>query len=270
MAQPPAQFNQDEPDEVQLSAAFAAAKASDGRFRALLLMDRRFTYNAIVDTQPAFSELLGAPDDLQVTVLPSNVTGTNTAVWIAIETSFDGVEYYYLSTLVDLAPLQSGVPIRANTFALPAPNVLVRLKVYVLDESGSCTADLKVYASSAGVGSRRFGVVAFDDYVTGSAVAPQYSPRSLNDLLASADELSLLLLGGSSEGTPVITLQIEESANGVEWKNKQPTPEYSGSAGGLAFAYDSGVVPTSKYARFRISVSGGTAGLKVFACGRGT
>lgn len=122
---------------------------------------------------------------------------------------------------------------------------------------------------------RRFQAKVFDDVVDAST--PLYIDPSFHDVLGIADGLSIHGVAVALSGTsPTLTVQIEESPNEINWRNKQGTPEINVAALSLTTftnvqGRDPGSTPSACYLRLRIQV-GGTSPrvlVKLWVTGRG-
>lgn len=109
---------------------------------------------------------------------------------------------------------------------------------------------------------RTFHAKVFDDILDAST--PLFIDPSFNDALGSVEELSIHGVAVALSGTsPTLTVQIEESPDQINWRNKQGTPEINGLALSLSSftnvtGTDSGAVPSACYLRLRVQVGGTT------------
>jgi hypothetical protein len=120
----------------------------------------------------------------------------------------------------------------------------------------------------------QFNILAFNAVVTGTS--PVYSDASLNDRIGEADYLGLHVIATQGAGTsPTVTVQVEHSADGIRWLNKQATAEINaiavGSLGppGNMTGEVSGK-PGLGRARLRVQLggTGPSAQVQVFLAGR--
>src|SRR5262245_43463011 len=63
----------------------------------------------------------------------------------------------------------------------------------------------------------------FDEVLEGTTAL--YSSRMLNDRFAQTEVLELFAVAELASGTPTLTVQLEESPDGIHWSNKNGTPE---------------------------------------------
>jgi hypothetical protein len=126
---------------------------------------------------------------------------------------------------------------------------------------------------------RKYNVRAFDDFVHGTSTV--YSTADFNEVLGSADQLSLFAVVDSysgAAGAPNITVQIQHSGDGRNWVNKNPAAEINGAAIGagitaVAGGSDGGTNPALGLIRLAISLAAvgmapPNAHVRIWACGR--
>ena len=245
------------------------ASTNEGsKFRSLLIFDKLVSSTDPTQyTSETLSERVGRPDRLQGLILFSNVQGASPQATIGFETSFDGVRYSPHS-LVGPFPISSGMQLALTSTILPLTNALVRGSIAI--SSGS--AEVRGWLTSPTLGRRRFGVMAIDRVVTGGTSF--YSASEFNDMFGKVDKLSLLLVLDQIEGTSVtITLDLEESPDGIEWSVKQTllsaTPIFATSI--IFSVEDAGGTPGSRFVRARVALGGTTpvANFRLYVVGRG-
>jgi len=207
-------------------------------------------------------------DVVHLTILVTNAQAGSQGV-LTFQSSFDGVQYYDKGTSGTI-PFFSGQLISLS----PAPgdtlgNVLSRIGIQVT--TGAAT--FRGWVTGRPRGRRHFGVVALDRIMEGTS--DYYSMREFDDMFGAVDYLLFQVLAEPVGGSAVtLTLQIEESPDGVIWANKQATPEVNGVsipvAGGIV-GKDDGTVPRSKLTRFRLRLGGSSpvANVQLFVVGRG-
>jgi hypothetical protein len=116
---------------------------------------------------------------------------------------------------------------------------------------------------------KAFQAQVFDDLLdTGVSL---YNDPTFNDVLGQAEELSIFAVVYGISGTaPTLTVQIEESPDQVNWRNKQVTPEINGVLLSLTtittiLGRDSGSLPSSAFVRLRFALGGTTPRAQVKA-----
>jgi hypothetical protein len=126
---------------------------------------------------------------------------------------------------------------------------------------------------------RKYNVRAFDDFVHTTATV--YSTTDFNEVLGSADQLSLFAVVDSysgAAGAPNITVQIQHSGDGRNWVNKNPAAEINGAPIGagmtaVASGSDGGTNPALGLIRLAVSLAAIGAAppgahVRIWACGR--
>lgn len=251
------------PDDQPLESTNEGSK-----FRSLMIFDS-FVSSAGSSqyTSEAFAELLGRPDRIQGIIRFSDVQGGSPQATLRFETSFDGVRYSLLST-VGPFPISSGMSMWLTSTIIPLPNTFLRGGITIT--SGS--ADVRGWATSLMRGRRRFGVLALDRVLT--AGSSFYSASDFNDMFGKVDMLSLVVAPDQVDGTSVtLTLDLEESPDGIEWSTKTTLlTAVPISSGNLFELEDTGSVPASKFLRLRAEL-GGTApvaNIRIYVVGRGS
>ncbi len=122
---------------------------------------------------------------------------------------------------------------------------------------------------------RLFHILAFDNLIQGTTVI--YTDPLLARQLASADQTRMLVVADQVSGTtPAVTVQTEESGDGINWANKLGTAEINGvtlatSGTTVASGSDTGSTGSSVMTRMRIQLSGSSpaARIRLWLTGRG-
>lgn len=122
---------------------------------------------------------------------------------------------------------------------------------------------------------RLFHVLAFDNLVQGTATI--YTDPSLARGLGSADQLKIAAVADQVSGTsPTLTVQIEDSGEGMRWAAKNGTAEINASSlaasGTTALrGSDTGATGSTAFVRLRIQLGGTNpvARLRLWVTGRG-
>jgi len=105
--------------------------------------------------------------------------------------------------------------------------------------------------------------LVFDEVIETNKLV--YTSSGLNELLAAADQVAIQLIVDDCVIPGGVTLSasaaFETSADGINWLTKQTSPEvapFTVSATDTTvspFSYDSGVLPTLRFARLRLMLS---------------
>jgi len=123
---------------------------------------------------------------------------------------------------------------------------------------------------------RLFHELVWEGYVSGSAAV--YSKHGLEALLGSADQLSFAGYAAGITGTsPTLSVQVEQSFDGIRWSNRNLNPELNSLA--LSTSAETNFAgwdgnpsarPTAAFARLRIALGGTSpAGhVRIWATGR--
>ena len=246
------------------------ASNAGSKFRSVPLLDQRISAGEpVLYSSEDDAEALGRPDVLQACLYFSDVQGAPAQATLSFETSFDGVHYTVLGSTGALT-ITSGMISNYSSLGFLIPNALVRLGIQMT--SGS--AHVRLWLSGLPRGRRRFGALVLDRVLDGTTSF--YSQSEFSEMLGAADKLCILALPEQVEGTGSITLtvQIEESPDGVIWTPKQSTPEIN--AFPLPFpmgisVVDTGSLPSSNFVRLRAALGGTSpiANLRLYVVGRG-
>ena len=236
--------------------------------RSKLIFDQRLSAYAYTSQQ--FSELLGSPDMLEFFFLVDGPQGSPAATLI-MEHSPDGVHWATHTYWLDAVNFTTKTVYRFSNASFPMSSSLRRINVGVT--VGSARA--RLWVTSRGSGKRRFSELVFDEQMSSGLTL--YTDQRLSSLLGSSDKLQLFAVVSDAAGTsPTLTVQIEESPDGITWKNKQGTAEISGSflnVGAITkiMGQDADTLPTSAFVRLRVQVggTGGQAHAMIYATGRG-
>jgi hypothetical protein len=121
-------------------------------------------------------------------------------------------------------------------------------------------------------------ILVFDEfvYVVGSSNAV-FTDAKFNDMLGRLDQTALFAVADSTAGTaPSLTVQIQHSADGRNWVNKNTTAEISNvsvptGATTALYGYDPGSAPSGANVRLAVFLGGTgspSAHVKVFVCDR--
>jgi hypothetical protein len=95
---------------------------------------------------------------------------------------------------------------------------------------------------------RKFNILVWDDFIAGAGTVV-YTRPELNDRLADPDQLGLFAVTDQVTGASGnISVQIQHSADGINWTNKNTTAEInaaslSTTATNVAYGSDSGATP---------------------------
>jgi hypothetical protein len=122
---------------------------------------------------------------------------------------------------------------------------------------------------------RLFNILAFDNLIQGTAAI--YTDPLIARQLATADRLKYHVYADQVSGTsPTITVQGEESGNGVNWANKAGTAEINAQAlntsgTSIVRGSDTGTTGSTGMVRVRIQLGGTTpvARIRLWVTGRG-
>ena len=121
---------------------------------------------------------------------------------------------------------------------------------------------------------RKFNILVWDDFIAGAGTVV-YTRPELNDRLADPDQLGLCAVTDQVTGASgSISVQIQHSADGINWTNKNTTAEInaaslSTTATNVAYGSDSGATPSLGLVRLKITLTTATqAHLKLWATGR--
>jgi hypothetical protein len=241
-----------------------------GPFQSLLIFDRRHDGDSAF-TSPEYDEFLGSPDDFEVFLVLDGPKGSP-VVSIHLQHSPDGVNWLNQPPFWMLDFAFSANTVRHFTTSGMALSSALR-RIGVTMSGGS--ARVRLWVTSRGIAARRFSEVVLDRTMSaGSAVL---SDEGLSLLLGGADKLQIFAVVAVTSGTsPTLTVQIEESPDGITWRNKQTTPEISGAvltsaATNFVVGEDDGSVPFSAFVRLRVQLggSGVQANVRIYVTGRG-
>jgi hypothetical protein len=118
-----------------------------------------------------------------------------------------------------------------------------------------------------------FNIKAFDDVIHSNTAV--YTTAELNDFLAKVDKLALMAVTDQVTGVTNLTVQIEHSADGRNWVNKNGTAEIpataiSTTATTVLTGSDSGSSPSLGFVRLKLTLSlaGAIAHVKLYVTGR--
>lgn len=120
---------------------------------------------------------------------------------------------------------------------------------------------------------RMLNTLAFDEYVQPTATA-FYTPASQNDNLGRYDQLGLQVITDNANAAGSITAQIEHSADGRNWINKNGTAEVNGATvatgqTNVAAGSDTGSSPSLGFVRVRVQLTTtASAHVKIWVTGR--
>jgi hypothetical protein len=110
----------------------------------------------------------------------------------------------------------------------------------------------------------------FHTYISGNQAV--YTEDAHADLLGSTDRVMFTIIVTGISGSPIITAQVEHSANGSRWMNADATPELPNVPipNPVTLVMSSVSGPTLAKRRLRITLSGTTpaASLLIWANGR--
>jgi hypothetical protein len=124
---------------------------------------------------------------------------------------------------------------------------------------------------------RKPNVLVFDEFVYGvGSVAAVFTDAKWNDYLGRLDQTALFAVADSTAGTaPGVSVQIQMSADGRNWVNKNGSAEITVStptgATTAAYGYDAGSAPSAAFVRLAVWLAGTgspSAHVKVFVCDR--
>ncbi len=121
---------------------------------------------------------------------------------------------------------------------------------------------------------RTFHTLVFNE--TLESTATLFTESELDDVLASADELSIFAVTDTVSGTtPTLTVRIQEGPDQIQWSNKAATAEInavalSPTAVTTAVGRDSGAVPSNGFVRLSVSLGGTNprAHVRIWVTGR--
>ncbi len=119
-------------------------------------------------------------------------------------------------------------------------------------------------------------VQVFYDFVYVTTPAAVYTDAKFNDFLGNLDQTAIFAVADAVAGTsPTLNVQLQMSADGRNWVNKNPTAEISAktistTAPTALYGYDAGTSPSAAQGRLAIWLGGTTpsARIKIFVCDR--
>jgi hypothetical protein len=121
---------------------------------------------------------------------------------------------------------------------------------------------------------RVYHALVFDENIEGNAAL--YTDPSFNAQLALCEKLYIYTLSDTVTGTATLTVQIEDSPDGVHFNNRTGTAEInaqsiSATAVTTLVARDAGTNLASAFARLRVSIGGTTVKghVRIWVTGRG-
>lgn len=120
---------------------------------------------------------------------------------------------------------------------------------------------------------RKFNILAFDDFISGSGTTV-YTRSELNEKLAEVDKLALFPVTDQVSANGTLTVRIEHSGDGLNWTDKNTTAEIDAVAidTGLtnkAYGSDSGTTPSLGFVRLALTITTTTsAHVKLWVTGR--
>ena len=122
---------------------------------------------------------------------------------------------------------------------------------------------------------RSYHALVFDEVIEGTTAVT--SDPAYNAQLAMTEKIELFAVADTVSGTtPTLTVQINESPDGVHWRNKNTTAEInavslSTSANTLSVGLDSGTNLGSGLNRLSVTLGGTSpkAHIRIWATGRG-
>jgi hypothetical protein len=120
---------------------------------------------------------------------------------------------------------------------------------------------------------RSFNILVFDDFISGAGTVV-YTRPDFYDKLGGVDKLALCAVSDQVTTTGTLTVQIEHSADGVNWIAKSGTAEIAAAdltAGSteVAYGYDPGTSPTLGLVRLSLTIATSTmAHVKLWVTGR--
>jgi hypothetical protein len=119
---------------------------------------------------------------------------------------------------------------------------------------------------------RRLNMLAFDDFVNGSTTI--YTKPELNAALGEHDMLALQAVVDQVNANGNITVQISQSADQINWKNKNATAEINATAittntTNVLVGNDAGATPSLGFVRLGITLATtNQAHVKLWVTGR--
>lgn len=174
---------------------------------------------------------------------------------------YDALDEYVFGIMAEMGA-------RAAQLAVTRNGVLVLVRSYNFAEDGYPETQATTRTKMA----RRFCNLVFEDALSDETVT---SPV-WDHLLGSADRLSLQVIAENVSGTdPMITVTVEQSSDGVNWKAKNILPEIDttlvpGDTNVLT-GVELGDAPSRARVRLRVTLKGTApqAFLTIYATGRG-
>lgn len=111
--------------------------------------------------------------------------------------------------------------------------------------------------------------LVFDEVLFGPGVA--YTGQEMNGLLAVQDQMAIQVIVDNVQlsvagGPPTVSVWLQTSGNGENWATKNLVPEVQsffileGQTNVSPYSADSGVLPTLRYARFKVAVESSVVG----------
>lgn len=185
---------------VQLSSSFATPQEtldqqfmgvanslrSGPFFRSQLIFDQRIT--GFFETRDDVNEILRGPDIFEVFFIldgPQGTTDGSIYMWH----SPDGVNWDIHNPLwLDDVPFSSNTVYRFDNTAFTLSSRLRKITMGVI----TGTARARLWATSRGMGARRFSELVFDEQMNSGVF--KYSDQRLARLLASSDKLQLFAI----------------------------------------------------------------------------
>lgn len=247
-----------------------------GFIQGRLVFDQRVA-DQTVDIDEAFFGWLGAPDVLEVFWYVDGLSGSP-AVNLTLAHSPDGVNWRASGTWGQEDPITANTLYRNDNIGDPLHSGLRKLEIDLGGGGSGGAARVRVWVTSRGMGCRRFSELVFDEQVS-SNDEELYTDTRLALLLGSADALQLFVVATNAVTggvPPLLTVQIEESPDGISWQNKQVTPEINAEPLYLdrptrLLGEDGGAIPTAAYVRLRVIMTGVDCEARVciYATGRG-
>jgi hypothetical protein len=119
---------------------------------------------------------------------------------------------------------------------------------------------------------RKFNMLVLDEFISVTSTYV-YTRTELNDVIAQVDKIGVQLIGDQASGSFNVTARLQHSADGINWINKNGSPEVtlavSSNTTATAAGADAGTTPSLGLVRIAFQISAaGQVHVKAWVTGR--